>query len=323
MEEEPAILALYVVANLFPFLFHVFGLFLLLQIKELEMNGSQRIFLIHLSLSELLLAAFGLARDITKGFKSKMDTHVYHVANILQLSGISFVYYAVMILLTTDRFFELYLNIKYPLYWSSRQTKRVMLVTWLLAAMFTVTVIVVHYVYKFDYRKMFYTYFYPIIETIFLIVAGTTYTYVFRVYRKGNKKIANLAKCSNDINTGNDRTGRRKSVRVNITHSTFYLPTLLILSFILLIVLPDFIHFFAFQLGATLHEAIEHSIYITYQLAFTLDAVFYIFLCPPVRRLMIKLFCKKRHYKRRNAVFERRNAVVELQTSSAASTITR
>ena len=161
-----------------------------------------------------------------------------------------------------DRFFHLYLGIKYPVYWYKRKTKRLLIVTWFVFVLLAILLTLLHGYQLINYRKLFYIYFWPVTEAVFLAVAFGTYGYaVILVYRGRDDK------CT--LRSSVHATVKCQSI---LTKPAFYLPTLLILTFVLFQVVLDLIVFFAMVSGNSLSQTFANCIYIMYMVSIALDA---------------------------------------------------
>ena len=157
--------------------------------------------------------------------------------------------------------------------------------TWLFGACVSVCIsFVYHYLdYEWD-KKLFYTFIYPTLEFAFILLAIVTYVVIFKKY-DGSERVLSQ---------------RRKSVRENrkpdssftvFRKSRFFVPFLLILSFIIFMVIPDLIVLFVGVLSggsAPLSDVLISSCWISYAVANIVDALIYIFMQDSVRRLLWK-----------------------------------
>ena len=253
------------------------------------MNGNQRLFLFHLSLSETCLTFIETAKRILYISFHSEHTMIIEYMNIVQFSSAAMVYLFIMIYLTVDRFFELYLNIRYPLYWSERKTKRLLTATWIV---FIILAIVLSFLYKYqsiDYERLFYIYTWPITEAVFLVVAFWTYGYVIRKLYESYTSINNSRQSSiNKFNMNNNNMPKSSKNQSQFKKSAFYLPTLLILTFVLLQVVPDLTILFVVLSGNSVSAHVYTAVFMTYMVSIFLDAIIYIFLSPYVKQMLMR-----------------------------------
>ena len=149
------------------------------------------------------------------------------------------VYYFIMIYLTADRFFVVYLHLNYPLYWSKGKTRNLLVVTWVVFIILAIVLALLYKCLSIDYNRVFYIYTWPITEAVFLVVAFGRYGYVIqKVYKRNKSRIAyeTLRQRSKLNNTAAPSPQQYQSI---FKQPAFYVPTLLILTFVLLQVVPD------------------------------------------------------------------------------------
>ena len=270
---------------------HLSGMYFLTCLRYSAMNGCQRLFLFHLSLSEFGLTFLETTKRIVYIVINTEESIITEYINIIQFSSTSMVYYFIMIYLTVDRFFELYLNMKYPFYRSERKTRHLLRFTWIVFVTLAILLSVLYKYYSIDYNKLFYIYIWPITEVIFVIVAIGTYGYVMRMIYE-NKKSINLVRRAILHSVNNDNLTAGTQNRSVFKESAFYLPTLIILTFVLFQVVPDLTVFFVMISGRTISEGVYSGVFITYMFSIFTDAVIYIFLSPYVKGMLIRKLIK-------------------------------
>ena len=139
----------------FTILLHLIGMYLLICVRNSVMNGDQRLFLFHLRLSEFCLTFMEMLRRIIYIFINSENSAITEYMNIIKFSSAAMVFYVIMIYVTVDRFFHLYLGFKYPLYWYGRKTKRLLIVTWIVFLLLTIVHTLLHRYQLIDYRNCF------------------------------------------------------------------------------------------------------------------------------------------------------------------------
>lgn len=282
---------------------HAIGLYILHTLKGSNtINGSQRIFLFNLSLSEFSVMS---CEPIKAVLKFHHQHRLKEFVTIIQLAGFSLVYYFSMVYLTADRFFEMYLNLKYHLYWNELSTRYLMWSVWFICCLVNVVCCLLYEYEDVNIIRVCYIYIFPICELIFIIVALITYTYVIKIafimFRKRrrigvvvnqvvyNDQLSQISTCNSTVSTTTTTTTQhRMKKRVMFREPAFYVPTLLIMTFIVFMVIPDLIYLFAVLNFISITEEFRAGIFMTYFVSFTCDAVIYIFLSPPVRKTLLK-----------------------------------
>ena len=303
-----------IVISIFNVVVHITGIYCLICLRRSAMNGSQRLFLLHLSISELCLSLIELTKRFIYMTNKSNDNTIAEYMKIIQFSSAAMVYYFIMIYMTADRFFAVYLNMKYKLYWSECKARRLLISTWVI---FFILAIVISLLYKYksiDYNKLFYIYTWPITEAVFLVVAFGTYGYVIQRVHKRNKSTNVYRTSSQHFNINNNIKAPSQERRSILMQPSFYLPTVLILTFILLQVIPDLTVLFVIFSGETVSDTVVTGVFMAYMISIFLDAVIYILLSPLVKRMVINKFFTIKPKGRRN--FSTRIPLTQISTKS-------
>ena len=214
---------------------------------------------------------------------------VYNIALYKNVSstviGICFCYmvlfvrlthYATMTVLTIDRFLVFHLNMRYFILWPPRRLlKSLLLIYFISLAMYISCVClmvldVIDWMYVADFLSLPFL----IWDIIYIGIVFATYLYIFHVYKK-------------HLKFNKDQHFRRNKSE----HFKLRIPTLLIVTFILFICVPDFLNASArFKLlrgnGQVFYIAV-----IFYRFAWLADPVVYIYSC---KLFEIKIFRKRR-----------------------------
>lgn len=305
-----------IIISIIPLTLHCFGCFLLYT-KSINLNSSQKIFLLNLSFSEILLCGVGILYLCLEEAYTDQSRHCARVM-ILYIS-LFLTYWLIMIALTISRFTEVYLNIRLALYWSTIRTKRLMATFWVISILNMIIANI--YFEVIDNRvsiiDAYYSKNFQVLNVTFIITALFTYGYIV------SKMLKNLKK-----NRLNSRvSGREKNVSINenqmdnnkdnITnvsqkkvYSTckknsllreksrkFLLPTLIISTYILCFALPDMLWMLVGRkiIKKGRSTLTTFAAYMTY-IGFSSDAMIYIFLSTkPGRNVLQKLFKSKKN----------------------------
>ena len=123
----------------FAILLHVLGLYLLHKPNSLEVN--QKLYLIQMSILEILLI---VCQNITIYLKIFVKNTVFHEYASLVSYAVGLSWNNVLIMLTFDRFLQVYLNIKYVLYITERKTKIIIFFCYLVGICFGLLLIVLN-----------------------------------------------------------------------------------------------------------------------------------------------------------------------------------
>ena len=267
---------------------HIFGLYLLRKAKcsASGFTEIQRFYLLHLSIVELVLIC------------STIPNYFYHtsqgtIKTLLDVFGSLSLFtwnVGIMQLITLDRFLMVYLNIKYSLFWTMRKSK-IAVYTLIITSLATMG-----FVFLFDGISVLVicvVYIWPCLDATFLLAAFTTYTYFFKKIRENMK----LRECYNN-NTSAERNNKAKIAANERTDKKmkrgFFTPTLLIVSFILFVVIPDQVFFWYFISSELPSSNIELLLVCCYQFSWIVDAVIYIFFQREIFREVKKIFRRRR-----------------------------
>ena len=243
-------------------LIHILTLTLLITVKQDNVQGSQKILLIALCVTELTYAAVNLGA-FSFAFMEMKD--VYEALLILIFSCLLLLHAFLMYLITIDRFLEIYLNIKYNIMWSPKKTMCVILLALTLSFLSLIPS------YVIGLRKTIFisnVYIFPILEVIFIIVASVVYTYIIKKvlqYRRNNKR---LRKQLQENNKGVRHTNLKNPLKI-------FAPALIIVTFVLFMVGSNVVCLYASFKKAK--RDVRIIPFILLPVGFVADAVIYIF----------------------------------------------
>ena len=265
---------------------HILLLLLLAKIKSNNVKRSQKYLLISLYLNELAYSIFTvviilLPRElyITWAFS--------HFLVLIKRALIVTIYHMIMIYITVDRFFEIFLNIKYPLYCSPRRVLYLILDSLLISTFITIVTSIIWFFYRWNTTVIFHLYVYPVLITVFIACFVVTYTYIFQTLRRNRKRNKSLQR---QLDQDSQRScSKATSGRFKLK---LYIPTLIIIMFLIFVVVPNAIKILdkmVYKLPHFMRKT--HLILLT--IGFILDACVYVisFKLPPnffKRRFMRK-----------------------------------
>ena len=261
---------------------HIIAMTLLISWKENCTRDSQRLLLIALctteliySIGDIILYCFALL-DISNIGTTAID--VFNTATV------TFFYIFIMTMISFDRFLEIRLNIKYNIYWSVKKTKIVLfgalalcLLTWI--PLFTLAT---RSSYSFSTRVIHYIF--PILVFIFLLIASFSYFYITKQvlkHRRNARRIEQQLQKNNKIVYDKKTTNRFK----------LFVPTLIILTFLLFMVTPKTIKIFV-DIGLTSEFTYEIT-FMFLPIGFITDAIIYIFNVNGVRQVFKNMIWRR------------------------------
>ena len=277
------------VVNLITTIFHILGSYLLIYQYRNGLQNSQQLFLINLAIAEGVtnLLQF-LANPISDMISMSPKTALviqecqYYIKTIRGYGFVT-VYFLTMIYLTLDRLFDILLNIRYPLYWNENHTSKLLIVTWAISITTTITVSVLYHYTGSDFHKILDIYIYPTFDILFIIIAFLTYSFIFHKFKQ--------TRVSPTQNTNGMSTSAGQNIFKVFQKSRFYIPVLLISTFIFFMAIPDLLNLFIVNINGNHDITLRITLKISWALSYLSDAIIYIWIKPSVRKLLIKKLC--------------------------------
>lgn len=338
-----AVKVILVLLNVTNIIAHTIGCYLLLSVFKTNKKNTQLVYLINLSVCEASMNFLETLRfipesimlsDVKTSIRSMNYTnetislieHVYEFSQhtqIIMYTGISFVFYLDMILLTVDRLIRVLSSTKYPIYWNARKGQIAVAISWVLAAITSITISFAHHYSDFEWKQAVFSYFYPVLDFGFILLATVTYFCIFRSYGKSaatlsqhrqsdglnsnNRTIITATNGThgvhgahgvNETNSLSKKTHEKidkkshtcpKEKKKNIIRKPrYYIAILLILTFLLFIVVPDLIVLFYEIVNRHQSKIVLASCWLLFALGNLSDAWIYIFMFQPVKVMFYK-----------------------------------
>ena len=270
------------IANVFV---HGTGSYLLGCIYKQGKRSAQKIFIINLSVCELLMNLMECLRRIleliTLSGKQSNDTSEFQdYLLIVMFTGVSFVFYMDMIFITVDRLLNVFLNARYRIYCNQRKAKCLLAITWLIGFITCLSVSLIHYFTEYGWEAFFFRYFYPTVELSFIILAIVTYLFIFKQYQKS------LRIPSHGGSRKNQHDKQHESAVQVFRMSRFYVSILLITSFIIFMLIPDLVYLFYGVLQNNESSTLLACCWISYAVSNLIDGWVYIFMQSTVKSLL-------------------------------------
>ena len=274
-----------VVTNLIVGSLHLMGFWLLYVTKNTRMSKNQKIFLMNLSLSEFFLCVLAAMDRILIFFE---ESTIRHYLMIINYTVAPLNLFMVMMFLTVDRFFEIYLSIRYPLYWSKKHSTYAMIITWFLSVVSGAVFLYLPQTEEHLWR-LFYLYIYPTCDFIFVITSAVTYGYILRKININKRREKVQSYCLNNSSHQSfvARNNIRKKCRQKQRRSRLFVPSLIMITFILFIVLPDQVHFYTLMFNVVLPDVAYLLTFISYSISHASDVIIYVFLSPSLKRTLM------------------------------------
>jgi hypothetical protein len=268
---------------------HGVGIYLLWCLFRQSRLKIQYFYLISLSGSEVVMNFFEVITIIsyltTGSEKNYAVDKINEYILIVQYTGTAFIFHISMIYITLDRLLELLLNIKYPVYWNEEKAGKLLVGTWVTGFVITLVISLLHGLLGLNWEDYFFKYFFPCVEMLFVGLAFTTYTMIFKKFKRTRQSPASFKPCGDD---GTRKPPKKQSNFRVFLKSKFFIPVLLISTFLVFVVGADLAFLFAIVVKGYDSQALRSVISISYAISNLLDAWIYIFLQADVRRLFMR-----------------------------------
>ena len=267
---------------IFTAILHSIGIWILCSVKMALAN--QRLIILNLALAELLSC---IERIIyTSGSLADFRNTIWLRFGFFLHLFAAFITKFIMLLLTLDRFLEIYFHMKYAVYLTRKKLFYILITLWLLSAGLSVTLVLVA-IFVSEVLKMYALFFYVYfgIDIVITIAAVSTYIYFFVKVRSFKQKERKLS---------GHLIQHKQS-----TSNKFLVPCLTIATYILFNVTGTTIHM-AIQLmedkyaPTSLIIALSHIGFLLMLLGWVSDWMIYIILQRNVRKKLMKTCCGAR-----------------------------
>ena len=253
---------------------HCFGTYLM---NKLYINGhdcTRLMYLINLSVLESLKNVISiLCFPIIDIFdiKGESESIIELVQMFVGTLGdcLNVIHYFLIAYIAVDRFLEVWLSIKYPVYWDQKKGKYLLIATWCIPLVVFIGLFIAEEIMHVDLILPYLVYIYATLDIVLVLVFVCTNGYIYHLYyTRKNDDPAQLLSISN-------RTSKKSIFNV-LRKTTFFISSLLIANYFLLRVVPDFVYliigvipdnrdytlFMAFMLVVTLSDFIDACIYV-------------------------------------------------------------
>nr|XP_047138450.1 uncharacterized protein LOC124814631 [Hydra vulgaris] len=238
-------------------IFHCLGVYLLTCCNAVR--SIQDVIILNMSVNEILICCSYFAQTIIIQCKVESSTQTY-----LIVSACLFILlpnFMIMMLLTVNRFLEIYLNIHYNRLITKQNVCKVLFFCWGIGAVCGISLV------KFSNESIvifIFNYILPSFEGILFLLALSTYIYIWKIFKK---------------------TKRSKEDN-RLLKKNFFTPFFIIISFIAFFIAPDIANLLLKLLFLLENPNISNSLLMLHGIGFICDALIYTFL---QRRLRIRL----------------------------------
>ena len=284
------------VLNLLNVALHTIGTCALISLYTVSQEKSQRMLLINHSICEctrhLLEIVIGIP-DLISLPPDHIMRSVNSYIEIAFISGVCVVYYLAMVYVTLDRLAKIVLHVRYKQYWNINKTKKLLACTWLSGLVMCVVSTITSTATTVEWDQIFHRYIYPITDMVFITFSVATLTLIIRKYNQQKRMLIKRRGKKHFQRVAHARYDKKKQYLQ--FKGEFLVPACLIVTFLVFITLPDLIYFIVCVIEENQSSLLKISIWISYAVAAQIDACFYLFFLPDVRRLLAKKLCGVRY----------------------------
>lgn len=272
---------------------HLFGIRVMVHIYKHRRKTGQKIYLINFSIFETTKALVEITMLSIAEFSAKNPSEtaiaIQHHLSIISETMMAFLYYAAMFHITIERLATVILGLKYCSHDSVFRAKVTLIITWSIGITIGTTFCLLYKMNNFYYVP-YNHYVYLALDILFMVIAASTYITLFGEHRKS---FHNTMK--------NVEDGDIPSVMEIYQRSKFYIPVLLMTSFLMFMVIPDLIYVLIFSLDfhfssvskithlSSMKSHIWHCMVVLNVLSDVTNAFIYLFADSTNRRILIKL----------------------------------
>ncbi len=257
--------------SVFSIALNVLGIYLL---RAARTSSNSRFLLINLASSEIVLSTAQViyfCSSFYTSFEIKLIILKIQLMTIL-------IYYFSMFLLTIDRLVAILFPLKYRVSVTTRLLTRVVLAICVLAVCFGVSLFLSN-----DWFDFCWKYIWILLDVVYFILCCGTYTLIFYKMRSSRR----LEKSLPQINAE-----RRQRLAFNRERKFFKIVGMIIISFIVLIMVPDVLFYYFKVTESSLFVKAGNLLYMIWLTGFIADPVIFIFLQQDLRSLLKSKLCK-------------------------------
>ena len=273
---------IFIYITLCPFVLctHVFALYLLK--KDGSFRNIQKYLIGTLCITEILLVIILLIR----GVDILYPWSGFEMAILFGETTVWLMYFFLMMFITWDRFAEIKLNLKYPLYCNSKKAKTLLVITFFISLSLFVVLLSIQCITNgaWDYEYYLGIYVFPVFHGIIIFSSVFTYSYIFTKLYKN--QIAHL-KVRRQLQLQMDSLKSRSAIKLN-SKPKLVVPSLIILTFLIFSTLPHSL-FLIFSSFDKSQVRVLNFVPMFYFLGWFVDPVIYILSVKSIQQLFQRL----------------------------------
>ena len=283
---------------------HGFGVYILTCLYNQGQRNSQNLFLINLSISEILIGLFDCFNRIPDLISVSDDiltiiNTINNYITIVAFTGIAVVYYMVMIYITLDRLLNILLSLRYRIYCTETKAKNLLQVTWIVALLICTSISLTHHFNGYIWQTTFFMYVYPTFDFGFITLALITYVFIFFKYRKSRRIYSQSSRQPNI---------KRESTFKIFRKSNFFVAVLLILTFVIFMLIPKIVYLFYGIVGNNESDTLSAICDVSYGISNLADGWIYFFMQKSVKAMAwTKMHNLKNYFPKRTLFSQRRS----------------
>lgn len=268
------------ILKLLNILIHSIGLHLLRCLHNRGRENVQIIYIINLSVTELVVNIFSFLRNFMRIFSSTAFRsrsgfrHFVMYTYLLDYAVFKFCLYAGMIYITIDRVCGVLLNLTYPCYWNITKAIHLVHLTWS-TGFFVFVVSGIVYGFYPNSKNVFLigNYFIIVFDILFVIIALISYGSIFNIFRKTR---------TNSFLGRNEKS--QESLWKVFRNSRFYVSVLIVTTFIIFTILPNLL--WTFHVVRETDSVFGFMLSTSYAISYLIDGAIYIFMDDQVKRTL-------------------------------------
>lgn len=292
---------------------HSMALFILLKLKSNKMNSNQRLYLQHLTVTQFMHVIVEIIKNsiqLSPYDSSKSLQMAIYQIDAMQLGGLKWLTSGIMTMLTVDRFLEVHLNLKYHVYCSAKYTKYMLISNWCLGGVSYTLLNLLSKGRKTRHLEIFKKYIYNSLNLFYVGVAVITYVYLFTKFYESKKvhfnhirslKISFSEEFKNvgEVAKPNMVSKDNLSIWKTFCRSNFYLPTFLVIGYILLYIIPGLTYAVkTYIMDGQPSLLLKELVTMSSLMAILMDPIIYVFASKVIRHtlrhtLILKLKSRK------------------------------
>ena len=293
------------IMNVVIFILHTFGSHVLIRITR-ERNSKPHItLLLWLSCTEAtinLLQAITIIPGFIHGGIDTAGTNAFSIVHIISLTGAWLFLYFIMHCIVFDRLVMAMYPLSYNTTVTGRRITRVVLTGAFITSMIIVTTIVADKVTNFNWKHIYFKAVYNTLHVSFIALSVGSYSYIFYKFQSSRKrfklrniavipKVASGTSTIHMIEANSQPTGTPKVTAFQIFRaSKFIISVLLVLTYFLFLIIPDWIYLYWVVIRKSTSHIIEDVCQFLWTFGNLTDFFIYLLGPPKVRKAVKKMF---------------------------------